>query len=87
MFIPSILVTASRGGAVTFIVKDVHPLDIATLLDLRGIAVRTGHLCAQPIMHHYGITAAVRASLAFYNNKQDIDRFIQALQEVVIQLR
>ena len=75
-----------RSGAVTFTVDGVHPLDIATLLDLRGIAVRTGHLCTQPVMRHYGITAATRASLAFYNNRKDVDRFIEALGEVIAQL-
>lgn len=75
--------TKNKSGIVTFTVEGVHPLDIATLLDLRGIAIRTGHLCVQPIMRHYGITSAARASLAFYNTKEEIDYFIVALKEVL----
>jgi cysteine desulfurase / selenocysteine lyase len=76
-----------KSGNITFAVDNIHPLDIATLLDLRGIAIRTGHLCVQPIMRHFGITAAARASIAFYNNKQDLDHFIESLREVITSLR
>lgn len=76
-----------KASIITFAVEGVHPLDIATLLDLRGIAIRTGHLCAQPVMRHFGITAAARASFCFYNTKQDIDQFIDALSEVIAQLK
>ena len=77
----------NKSGIVTFSIDGIHPLDIATMLDLRGIAVRSGHLCAQPVMRHYGITASARASLGFYNNIQDLDRFLEALKQVVTILR
>ncbi|HXF28632.1 MAG TPA: aminotransferase class V-fold PLP-dependent enzyme, partial [Chlamydiales bacterium] len=76
-----------KGALATFSIEGLHPLDIATMLDLQGIAVRSGHLCAQPTMRHFGFTAAARASLAFYNTKEDIDRFITALHSVIKKLR
>jgi cysteine desulfurase/selenocysteine lyase len=78
---------AHKGPIVTFVAEGTHPLDIGTLLDLRGIAVRTGHLCAQPTMEHFGITSAVRASFAPYNTPTDILFFCQQLQEVLALLR
>lgn len=75
-----------RGSLVTFTVDNMHPLDIATLLDLQGIAIRSGHLCTQPIMRHYGLQGACRASLAFYNTKEDIYTFCKALRKVITQL-
>ncbi len=83
-----VLGTSKHKAAIaTFSVEGIHPLDLATLLDLRGIAIRTGHLCTQPIMRHYGLSAAARASLSFYNNKADIAAFIKALHEVIAILR
>lgn len=76
-----------RGALVTFTVDGIHPLDIATLLDLQGIAIRTGHLCTQPIMRHFGVRGACRASLAFYNTKEEIDLFCIALSKVIEQLK
>lgn len=78
---------ANRGSLVTFTVDGVHPLDIATLLDLQGVAIRSGHLCAQPVMRHFGLTAACRASLSFYNTEEEIHQFADALQKVIAQLR
>ena len=75
-----------KSSLVTFSVQGVHPLDIATFLDLRGIAIRSGHLCAQPVMQHYGITAAARASIAFYNTKEDLDIFIDTLRSTITKL-
>ncbi len=77
----------NRGSLATFTVEGVHPLDIATLLDLQGIAIRSGHMCAQPIMRHYGLAAACRASLSFYNTKEEIGHFVESLQKVITQLR
>lgn len=68
-----------KGSLATFVIKNTHPLDVATLIDLKGVSIRSGHLCAQPVMRHFGITGALRASLACYNTKDDIDRFIEAL--------
>lgn len=76
-----------RGALVTFTVEGVHPLDIATLLDLQGICIRSGHMCAQPIMRHFGLAAACRASLSFYNTKEEIHLFADALRKVINQLR
>lgn len=76
-----------KSAICTFSINGVHPLDIATLLDLHGIAIRSGHLCAQPTMRHFGITAAARASLSFYNTKEEIHFFIEHLKKVIKQLR
>ncbi len=75
-----------RGPLQSFHIKGAHPLDIATLLDLEGIAVRSGHLCCQPLLARLSLTALTRASLAFYNTFDDIDRCVEALEKVVKKL-
>lgn len=65
-----------------FNLLDLHPHDVATGLDMEGVAVRAGHHCAQPLMHDLGVTATVRASLAFYNTQEECDRLIKAIQAV-----
>jgi cysteine desulfurase/selenocysteine lyase len=83
-----IIGTADKKGAIiSFIIDGVHPLDLATLLDLQGVAIRTGHHCAQPVMRHFGITSASRASFAFYNTKEEIDNFILSLKDCTKRLR
>lgn len=77
---------AQRGSLVSFMVDGVHTLDLGTLLDLRGICIRTGHLCAQPVMRRYGVTALARASLALYNTVEEIDSFLKALDQVIDRL-
>lgn len=72
-----------KASLISFVVDGVHPLDIGTMLDLKGIAVRTGHLCAQPVMRRFGVGAMVRASFAFYNTKDEIDIFVEALRETI----
>ena len=72
-----------KGGIISFVVDGVHHLDIGTLLDLRGIALRTGHHCAQPTMRHFSITGTARASFFLYNTKDEVDRFIEALKESI----
>lgn len=72
-----------KSSVVSFLVGEIHPYDIGMLLDKLGIAVRTGHHCAQPLMDELGIPGTVRASFAFYNTKQEIDIFIDALKKVV----
>jgi cysteine desulfurase/selenocysteine lyase len=74
---------AYKGSLITFTVEGVHPLDIGTLLDLQGFAIRTGHLCAQPVLRRFGLTHVCRVSLAFYNTKQEISQFTQALKVVI----
>lgn len=72
----------NRLGAVSFVVDGVHPHDVGQYLDSYGVAVRTGHHCAQPIHQHFGVWASSRVSLAPYNNQKDIDTFITALSKV-----
>lgn len=71
-----------RTAVVSFLVEGAHAHDLATLLDLQGVAVRSGHHCAHPLMQHFGVPATCRASLAFYNTHAEIDAFITALQKV-----
>ncbi len=71
-----------KASVISFLLDDVHPHDIGTILDQGGIAVRTGHHCAQPVMKRLGVDATVRASLAFYNTRGDIDRLSTGLQKV-----
>jgi cysteine desulfurase/selenocysteine lyase len=75
-----------KGGVISFIVEGAHPLDIGTMLDLKGIAIRTGHLCAQPVMRHYGVTSLARISFGLYTSKQDLDIFFTSLKSVIHQL-
>ncbi len=72
-----------KAAVLSFSVQDVHPLDLGTLLDLKGIAIRTGHHCAQPLLQHFGISATARASFSFYNTVEEIEQFITALQHVI----
>lgn len=69
-----------RAGIVTFNLKEVHPHDVATVLDMSGIAVRAGHHCAQPLMKWLNVTATARASFYLYNNESDIDRLVEGLR-------
>ncbi len=73
---------ANKIGIVTFNVKDVHPHDVATILDAEGVAIRAGHHCAQPLMKYLGQNATCRASFYFYNTRQDVERLIEAIQKV-----
>ena len=72
----------NKTGIITFNVKDVHPHDVATILDAEGVAVRAGHHCAQPLMKYLGQNATCRASFYLYNTKEDVDRWIDALKKV-----
>lgn len=71
---------AKRAGIVTFNLKEVHPHDVATVLDMSGIAVRAGHHCAQPLMKWLDVTATARASFYLYNDESDIDRLVEGLR-------
>lgn len=70
---------ASRGAAVSFSFYDIHPHDIATILDQEGVAVRAGHHCAKPLMYHLGVQATTRASFYIYNDESDVDALVKAL--------
>jgi len=71
-----------KAGVISFIIDGVHPYDAGTILDKLGIAIRTGHHCAQPVMDRYSIPGTMRASFAVYNTKEEIDTFIEGVQKV-----
>lgn len=72
-----------KGATLSFSIGDIHPFDLGTLLDQLGIAIRTGHHCAEPLLNHFGYTAIARASFGLYNTKDEIDQFINALHRIV----
>lgn len=78
---------AEKTAVISFNVEGLHPYDIGTLLDKMGIAVRTGHHCAQPVMDFFKIPGTVRASFAFYNTKEEIDTFMEALKKALMMLQ
>jgi cysteine desulfurase / selenocysteine lyase len=75
--------TAKEKAAVlSFVIEGIHPHDIGTILDAEGIAIRTGHHCAQPVMQRFGVPATARASFAFYNTKEEVDALVKAIYKV-----
>jgi len=74
---------AKKVSVLSFTINKVHPQDIGILLDNRGIAVRTGHHCAQPLMHCFGIPGTIRASFAMYNTKEEVDKLMVGLQKAI----
>ncbi|MDI6403122.1 cysteine desulfurase, partial [Balneolaceae bacterium ANBcel3] len=72
-----------KSAIISFVIDGVHPHDIGTILDLDGVAVRTGHHCTQPLMERFGLAATTRMSMAFYNTKEDIDQLISAVQKAI----
>ena len=77
----------NKASVISFIVEGLHPFDVGIILDQMGIAVRTGHHCTQPLMQYYKIQGTIRASFAFYNTKEEIDVFIEALKKAIKMLR
>ena len=77
---------ANKASVISFNIEGIHPYDIGTIIDKLGIAVRTGHHCAQPIMDFFNIPGTIRASFAFYNTKEEIDIFVEALQKAKMML-
>ncbi|MBI5506671.1 MAG: cysteine desulfurase [Deltaproteobacteria bacterium] len=73
---------ARKAGVHSFMLEGIHPHDVGTILDHQGVAIRTGHHCAQPVMQHFGIAATARASFAVYNTREDVDRLVDGLHEV-----
>ena len=71
-----------KAGILSFVLDHVHPHDIGTILDSRGVAVRAGHHCAMPVMQRFGVPATVRASFALYNTRADIDALVEAMARV-----
>ncbi|MDX1638941.1 MAG: cysteine desulfurase [Balneolaceae bacterium] len=72
-----------KASVMSFVFDDIHATDIGTILDQQGIAIRTGHHCAQPTMRRFNVPATARASLSFYNNRQDIDRLVEGIRKAV----
>ena len=79
-------VAAEKTAVISFNIGKIHPYDIGTLLDKLGVAVRTGHHCAQPIMDFYKIPGTIRASFSFYNTKEEIDIMLSALKRAILML-
>jgi cysteine desulfurase/selenocysteine lyase len=71
-----------KASVLSFVLEGVHPHDVGTILDREGVAVRTGHHCAQPVLEWFGVPATTRASLAFYNTRQDIDALVAGIHKV-----
>jgi cysteine desulfurase/selenocysteine lyase len=69
----------NKAGILSFVLQGVHPHDVGTILDHEGVAIRTGHHCAMPVMEHFAVPATARASLALYNTRDDVDRLIAAI--------
>ena len=76
-----------KSSVISFLVDGIHPYDLGTLLDKMGIAVRTGHHCAEPLMHTLGVDGTVRASFAFYNTREEIDLLVKGIQRIVTMFR
>jgi cysteine desulfurase/selenocysteine lyase len=73
---------AEKAGVLSFMVGDIHPHDVGTILDQEGIAIRTGHHCSQPVMERFCIPATARASFAIYNTREDIDALVRGIKRV-----
>ena len=71
-----------KAGVLSFVMDDIHPHDIGTILDTEGIAVRTGHHCAQPVMQRFGIPATARASFGLYNTREEVDALVKGIRKV-----
>ena len=78
--IDSILV---KSSVISFVIDDVHPFDIGTLLDQLGIAIRTGHHCTQPLMDYFKIQGTARASFSFYNSEDEVGLMVEGLKKAV----
>jgi cysteine desulfurase/selenocysteine lyase len=76
----------NKASVISFTIDGIHPYDIGTIIDKLGIAVRTGHHCAQPIMNYFNIPGTIRASFAFYNTKEEIDIFVEAVKKAKMML-
>jgi cysteine desulfurase/selenocysteine lyase len=70
-----------KAAVISFVIEGIHPHDIGTILDHEGVAIRTGHHCAEPLMHRFGVPATARASFAFYNTQEEVDRLVAAVEK------
>jgi cysteine desulfurase/selenocysteine lyase len=71
-----------KAGVLSFVIEDIHPHDIGTILDQQGIAIRTGHHCSQPVMERFGVPATARASFAVYNTRKEVDALVRGIEKV-----
>jgi cysteine desulfurase/selenocysteine lyase len=71
-----------KTSVLSFVMDGIHPYDMGTMLDKTGIAVRSGTHCAEPVMQHYGISGTIRASVALYNTKAEIDKLVENLNKI-----
>ncbi len=76
-----------RNGLISFVIDGIHPYDLGTIIDKMGVAIRTGHHCAEPVMTFFGIPGTVRASFAMYNTKEEIDIFVKSVDKAAAMLR
>lgn len=76
-----------KGAIITFILKGMHPLDVGTILNLKSVAIRTGQMCAEPLIRSFGISSAMRISFGVYNTEDEIDYFIKMLEETIVLLK
>jgi cysteine desulfurase/selenocysteine lyase len=74
--------TREKASVVSFVLDGVHPHDLGTILDRQGIAIRAGHHCAQPVMQRFGVPATARASLSFYNTREEVDALAAGVDQV-----
>ncbi|HXH28448.1 MAG TPA: aminotransferase class V-fold PLP-dependent enzyme, partial [Candidatus Polarisedimenticolia bacterium] len=72
-----------KSCVVSFVLEGIHPHDIGTVLDREGVAIRAGHHCAQPLMERFGVPATARASLAFYNTREEIDVLVRGIRRAI----
>ena len=71
-----------KASVLSFVMDGIHPHDIGTILDQEGIAIRTGHHCAQPVMSRFGVPATARASFGLYNTREEVDALIKGIEKV-----
>jgi len=74
---------AEKASVLSFTIEGIHPHDIGTILDQQGIAIRAGHHCAQPVMQFFDVPATARASFAFYNTREEVDKLADSIQKVI----
>jgi cysteine desulfurase/selenocysteine lyase len=73
---------SDKAAVVSFVQEGIHPHDVGSILDMEGVVVRAGHHCAQPVMEHFSIPAATRASFSFYNDEDDIEALVSGIHKV-----
>lgn len=74
---------SNRGALISFFIKDIHMFDIATMLNAKGVSIRSGHLCSQPTLQHFGLTSVGRISFGIYTLQNEIDQFLNHLEDVI----